>query len=103
MSASSATSASVFAADVGLLSPGYLKGDLRFAFTVLNVGPSVTFDQASEDLPLTIKIGSVYRIMPGWLVTFDVAGPRDGNPYGGAGTEYEILNNGSWTFAARAG
>jgi hypothetical protein len=69
----------------------------------LNAGPSVTFDQAKEDLPLTIKLGSAYRILPGWLATLDVVGPRGGNAYGGAGTEYEVLNDGKWTFAARAG
>ncbi len=97
------TSESAFAADVGVLSPAYLKDSLRFAFTVLNAGPAVSFDAVSDPMPLTLKVGSAYKILPGWLATLDIAAPRGGNPYAGVGTEYEILNDGSWTMAARGG
>ena len=97
------TSASAFAADFGILSPGYLDKRLRLAAVVLNAGAPVKFDQAAEPLPLTGKIGGVYKLAERWLAALDVAAPRGGSLYAGLGSEYALITGSPWTFAIRAG
>ena len=97
------TSAKTFAADFGILSPAYFDERLRVAAAVLNAGPPVKFDQASEPLPLTAKIGGGYKINGRWLAALDVAAPRGGSVYAGLGTEYQLIVDGPWNFAVRAG
>jgi hypothetical protein len=97
------TSATTFAADLGLLSPSYLDQRLRLAAAVMNAGPAVKFDQATAPLPLTLKIGSAYQINPRWLAALDLAAPRGGSVYAALGTEYQLIAEDPWSFALRGG
>jgi hypothetical protein len=97
------TSASTFAADLGVLSPAYLDQRLRVSAALLNAGPAVTFDQTSAPLPLTLKFGGAYKINGRWLAALDLAAPRGGSVYAGLGTEYQMIVEGPWTFALRGG
>jgi hypothetical protein len=38
-----------------------------------------------------------------WLASVDVAAPRDNGPYFAAGTEYQLIRAGAWSFAGRMG
>lgn len=97
------TTARTFAADLGLLSPWYLDERLRLGAAALNVGPAVKFDQASEPLPLTIRLGSSYKVTPRWLAALDLNAPRGGSIGASLGTEYQLVSSSPWAFALRAG
>ncbi|MFI5362834.1 MAG: PorV/PorQ family protein, partial [Elusimicrobiota bacterium] len=97
------TTARTEALDAGILSPGYLDGALHLAAVADNVGGTLKFEQASENLPLTFKLGSSYRLTERWLTSADVGLPRDGNPYLAVGTEYVFPVKSVWNFAGRLG
>lgn len=96
-------SAQTVAADVGILSPGLLQDRLYLALAANNLGGKMRFDQARENLPLVIKAGAAINLHPRWLVTTDMAFPRDNDPYGAFGTEWQLLASPSFDFAVRAG
>ncbi|MHB2026676.1 MAG: PorV/PorQ family protein [Elusimicrobiota bacterium] len=98
-----ATAAQTEAADIGILSPGYLNRRLRLAFTADNIGEPLKFDQANENLPLTFNFGGSYQIMGNWLASLNLALPRGGNPYVAAGTEYILWRDKVWSLAGRTG
>lgn len=91
------------AVDFGFLSPAYLDRKLTLAFTVQNLGGTLNYGQVPENLPLTLKAGSAYRITERWLASLDLGFPRGDSPYFDAGTEYWLVEDGPWKFAGRAG
>ena len=91
------------AVNFGLLSPLYLDGKFRWAFTVDNWGPPMTFDQVSSPLPFAMHLGSSYQITPKWLGALDIGFPEGGSPYFDIGTEYDIWRDSLWDFSGRAG
>jgi long-subunit fatty acid transport protein len=97
------TSAQTAAMDFGVMSPEYLDRKLRLAAVVLNLGGTLKYEQMAENLPLTFKVGGAYHITNRWLASVDVAAPRDNGPYFAAGTEYQFIRTGEWSFAGRIG
>ena len=96
-------SAQTAAVDAGVLSPAYLNQKLTLAFTVANLGGTLNYGDSPENLPLTFKAGSAYRIMPRWLASLDVGLPRNNGPYFAAGTEYVFPIKDDWKLSGRAG
>ena len=96
-------SAQTLAADIGALSPAYLDGRLRFAFTAANLGGKLRFEREAESLPLVFKAGSSYKLSSRWLVSLDAGFPSDGSAFVGVGTEIVAAASSSVDFAARAG
>ncbi len=80
--------ASTVAVDLGILSPAYFNKKLSLALTVANIGGKLKYDAVKEDLPLAIRLGSVYHISDRWLAALDLALPDDNSPYAALGTEY---------------
>jgi hypothetical protein len=80
-----------------------LSDKLKLAFDISNIGPALKFDRANENLPLTFKAGSSYKILPQWLASLDAAVPSGAAPWVGLGTEYQVVTSGPWSFAGRAG
>lgn len=91
------------AVNFGILSPKYLNDKLRLAFTVVNLGTPMTFDQVSSPLPFAMHFGGSYQITPEWVAALDLGFPEGGNPYFETGTEYEIWKDAQWEFSGRAG
>lgn len=91
------------ALDLGILSPGYRDGRLRLALAVANLGGRMKFNEASEDLPLIIRLGSAYRISERWLAALDVDLPKDNQPGPAFGLEYRLPVKDGITLAGRAG
>lgn len=91
------------AVDLGLLSAGYLEGRLRVAFTMTNLGGSMQLGQEPAELPLALRLGSVYAINPGWVASCDAVLPNDNAPAVALGTEYSYVPRRWWTAAARVG
>ena len=91
------------AIDIGALSPEYFQRRLRLAFVATNIGGTLKYQQTSENLPMTFKVGSAYRLTPRWLTSLDVNMPRDNAPYFAIGTEYQLPALSSWSFAGRMG
>lgn len=104
-------SASAGALDVGLLSPALLDDRLRLAFTAVNFGgDTMVFDQAGAKLPLAVRGGGAYQLLPSLLVSADAVFGQSDRPYGALGAEYRLGGPGyrlsdarGWGFAARAG
>lgn len=88
--------------DFGLLTPEYLER-LRFAFTIANMGRGLRFDTEYGPLPLTLRFGSVVKLLPGWIVSGDIVFPRNNRLYPTIGTEYVRGLGKSLSFAGRAG
>ena len=97
------TSARTFAADAGILSPPFFNERLRLALTAVNLGGTMKFDQATEQLPVIVRFGSSFKITPAWLASVDASAPRNDHPYVGLGTEYWLVNGKDWGFSGRAG
>lgn len=98
-----AGSARTGAADIGLLTPGYIDGKLRLAFTASNLGGRLRFDEVSEDLPRQMRLGAAYRFNPRWLAAADLILPADNDPAAAVGIERRWGVGSQTGFAARAG
>lgn len=96
-------SAQTGALDLGVLSPGYMGGRLRLAFTVTNLGGQLKFDQEYENLPLALRLGSAYKFSPRWAAALDLGFPRDNDPTVALGAERLWESGRGWTLAGRAG
>ena len=98
-----ATTASAEAADLGVLSPGYVNDKLHWAFTATNLGSTMKFDSANENLPEAFRLGGSYKILGNWLGSADVAFPRGNAPYLALGTEYSYDAGHDLSVAIRGG
>lgn len=98
-----ATSAQTAALDIGALSPPLVQERLRLAASLSNIGGAMRFDSADESLPLVARLGSAARLTNRLTAALDVIVPRDDGPSLAAGSEYWLLTNDKWKFAARAG
>lgn len=104
-------SASAGAVDLGVLSPKLLDERLRLAFTATNLGGDViAFDQAGAQLPLALRAGGAYELLPSLVVSADAVFPKSDQPYGAVGAEYKIAgpndrlgSSDGWSFLGRAG
>lgn len=104
-------SASAGALDLGVLSPALAGDRLRLAFTATNLGgDTMVFDQTGAKLPLALRAGAAYRLLPALLLSADAAFPRSDNPYAALGVEYRIADESGgrfderrWRFDARGG
>jgi hypothetical protein len=97
------TSANAYALDLGLLSPSCLGGKFQGAFTLSNLGTSMKFEQTSEPLPLTTRLGGVYRLTPRLLFSADAVFPRDKGPHTALGMEGLLVNTRALRLAGRIG
>ena len=95
-------SAATGAADIGVLSPKYLRGKLRLAFTVSNLGGKLKLEEKAEELPLAARLGSSFKFSDHWRAGLDLGLPKDNAPYLAAGAEY-VLPAGFCDLAGRAG
>jgi hypothetical protein len=93
-------SAYTFSVDVGeIYRPKRLKG-FSFSVCVQNIGPKMKFIREEDDLPLTLRIGTAYRLMDGDAqVALDFVKLRDYDWKVCLGTEWWITKS----FAIRAG
>ncbi len=79
--------ATAYAADFGIQSRLYAER-LRLAFTAVNIGSKMTFEQESDNLPLALRVGSSLKLTEHWLSSLDIVFPKDNSPYTALGTEY---------------
>jgi len=91
------------ALDAGLLSAPQLDGRLRLAATVSNLGGSLRYDDAKEELPAAFRLGAAAALSERWTATLDLALPRDNRPYPALGTEYRVKTGERMRLALRAG
>jgi hypothetical protein len=75
------------ALDAGLQSRLYFDR-LRLALAVSNVGGKMKFEEASENLPVILRLGSALRLSDPWLASLDVIAPKDNDASLALGTEY---------------
>lgn len=89
--------------DVGLLSPAFYGGKMRFAALIANLGGALEYEERTEKLPGVVKLGTSYRSDELGLLGFDIGFPQDSAPYFAVGAEYPIIVGGSWRAEARCG
>lgn len=76
----SGTSASTFAADFGVMYHSPIP-HLQVGLDLQNMGPGVKFDQVSDPLPFTVKLGIAYKMFnDDFVVDYDLDIPTD-DPY----------------------
>ncbi|MBI5625140.1 MAG: PorV/PorQ family protein [Elusimicrobia bacterium] len=95
--------ARTWAVDLAVLSPAYLGRRLSLAAVLRNLGGDLEFESDSEELPLEGRLGAAWRHGRAWLVTLDLAVPRDDDPFAGLGAEYSWSSGKGWSLAGRAG
>jgi len=94
------TSASTFAADLGFIYRAPVES-LRAALVLQNLGPGMKFGEASDKLPMNIKVGVSYRLFHdknaagdtnGLTLAYDTNFPNDNKPVASLGGEYWYLD-----------
>lgn len=76
----SGTSASTFAADVGVLYHTPIP-HLQAGLNLQNIGPGLKFDQVADPLPFNVKVGVAYKMFnDDFVVDYDLNIPSD-DPY----------------------
>ncbi|MGQ0644102.1 MAG: PorV/PorQ family protein [Elusimicrobiota bacterium] len=96
-------SAGTGAFDIGAMSPDLLGGRVRLAATAVNIGGKLRFEEARESLPFAFRLGSAFKASNQWNLTADAVLPKDNNPYGAGGMEYNIPLSPTLSLDARAG
>ena len=96
-------SAQTWAVDLGILSPAYLDGKMRLALAVANLGEPMRFEQEREELPLSLRLGSAFKVGKRWLASMDLGFPTDNAPFAALGTEYQIPVTDDWHLSGRMG
>ncbi|HBA60016.1 MAG TPA: hypothetical protein DCZ92_04195 [Elusimicrobia bacterium] len=95
--------ASAYAADLGVMT--YNFGDIpyRLAVTATNMGGGLKFDEESNPLPLTFKLGGAASPFRNMLVAADVVMPKGNKPNFVLGGELALTPNELTRFCVRAG
>lgn len=96
-------SAQTQAVDIGLLSPTFFKEKVRLAFSAVNMGGEMKFDQESATLPMAFRFGASCRLYDRLLTAMDVALPKDNAPYVALGNEVSLFSAPTWRLDARFG
>lgn len=55
-----------------------------------NLAGRLRYHEQSDPLPMDVRLGQMIRPIPHWLVSLDIAFPRDNDWYPAFGTEYSI-------------
>ena len=80
-----------FAIDAGQI---YKMDGLSLAVVVANIGPKIKFIREEDKMPLTLKLGAVYRLMDeDAKLLLDLVKPLDNNWKVCLGTEWQINRN----------
>ena len=92
------------AADLGFLSAPFrvLDRDMRIAYVAQNLGGNMKFQQFSDSLPASSRLGASWALSKAWLLAAGFNEPLDNAPYFSVGTEY-VLALDEESFAGRLG
>ena len=82
------SSDSTVSSDIGILLPYLFENRFQLAMTAQNIMGTLRYDKLDSPLPLVFRLGSVTRISDYFLVTADVAAPRDNSPFLAMGGEF---------------
>ncbi|MDE2292229.1 MAG: PorV/PorQ family protein [Elusimicrobia bacterium] len=73
------------------------------ALVARNLGGQMRFHAQTDPLPVEVRLGQTLRVLPQWLMSVDLAFPRDGAPYPAFGTEYSFRVDDDISVAVRGG
>ncbi|HAF95160.1 MAG: hypothetical protein A2X34_06750 [Elusimicrobia bacterium GWC2_51_8] len=96
-------SAKSFAGDFGLMTYNFTNIPYRLAVTVTNFGQGMRYDQESNPLPLTAKLGAAINPFRNMLFTTDVLFPKQNKPNFLFGAELASQPNELTRLCVRAG
>ncbi|MBI4370545.1 MAG: PorV/PorQ family protein [Elusimicrobia bacterium] len=98
-------SAQTVAVDLGLLTPAFKNGLMRFGLAATNLGGSLQYrdDADKEKLPAAVRLGSAWSFGSSWSANADAVAPNDNSPYAALGIEYHRRMNPAWSLAIRTG
>ena len=84
-----------FAIDAGqIYKPPIMADNLSLSVVVQNIGPKIKFISISDKMPITLKIGAVYRLMDeNAKLLLDLVKPLDNNWRVSCGTEWQVNRN----------
>ena len=94
-----------YGGDLGFLSaPFPLFGrPTRIAYVAQNLGGSIRFQQLSDPLPTTLRLGASWGAARGLLLALDVDEPLNNSPYAALGAEYRAAFGENASFSGRFG
>ncbi len=98
-----ADSATGMAVDAGIQTGPLLGDRFRLGATAANIGGKLKYDKASNDLPVTYRVGASASLTEGWVISSDVILPRDNKPIVAVGTEFGLALAGHWRLTPRFG
>lgn len=98
-----ADSAQTFAFDGGVLSPALFDEKLRLGLAFANLGGKLKYDVDTENIPKVARIGAAYKVSQRGSVSLDGIASDNSQPSIAAGTEYWLVADKAWQFAARLG
>jgi long-subunit fatty acid transport protein len=83
-----------FAIDVGEIYKPPMVDGLSLAIVVANIGPKIKFIREEDKMPITLKLGAVYRLMnEDAKLLLDLVKPMDNDWRISLGTEWQINRN----------
>lgn len=94
---------STLSMDAGLLSPLYFNDRFQWALVGRNLFGSIKYNDVSEDLPMDIRLGGQYSILPKWILCLDQVFQKAGKSVQAIGTEYKLAASQTLTLAGRLG
>lgn len=95
--------ADTYAFDFGISAPEMLNERLRLGIAVSNIGGGIKYDEETEDLPMTVRLGAGFYITDNLLLAADVGKVMERDIYAAGGGEYFIEVNNEIGIYLRAG
>lgn len=96
-------SAKSYAADFGVMTYNFSDIPYRLALTVSNMGGGLRYDQESNPLPLTFKMGASINPFRNFLLATDIVMPKQNSPSVRVGAELATTPNELTRLCIRAG
>lgn len=96
-------SASSYAGDIGIMTYNFSDIPYRLAVTATNMGGGLSYDQESNPLPLTFKLGGAINPFRNLLIATDLVMPKQNSPSVRLGAELATTPNELTRLCVRAG
>ncbi|MDA8131577.1 MAG: PorV/PorQ family protein [Elusimicrobia bacterium] len=96
-------SAKAYAGDIGVMTYNFSDIPYRLAVTATNMGGGLSFDQESNPIPLTFKLGAAVNPFRNFLVATDFVMPKHNSPSMRLGAELATTPNELTRLCVRAG
>ena len=92
-----------YAFDFGIRAPDMLNGRFKLAAAITNAGEGIKYGKETEDLPMTLKVGTGFNISDNMLIAADIGQVKGRDIYAACGGELIVNVAPEVLLALRAG